>query len=132
LVDFFIDSKDFFNAFEKQCATGHLGIDGGCASVKKKLMYSIEVEYSVDNFNTLKYQVGSYLIRCYQRDNLILREADLFSVNQSLTTDQQVILAALAESQFRLSVRLMTTWKRMFARNTRTFGRAPWKRISGQ
>jgi hypothetical protein len=118
-------------AFEVETFKGHLGIEGGTASVKLVYSYSIVVEMSDTQFTTVEIPVGSVLYRTYRRDNLLLRQASLFSIKDTLDTDQKLILAALAESQSnqaKFAGRTLRVWKSTFARNLRTWGRSAWKR----
>lgn len=132
LVDFFIDSHDFFKAFEVETFKGHLGVDGGTASVKIECAYDITCQYSDTSFSTVEVALGSVLYRTYRRDNLLLRRGSLLSITEALTPDQQLILAALAESQSNnllLGGRTLREWKSTFSRNVKTFGRSKWKRV---
>lgn len=127
LVDFFIDSHEFFNAFEVQAAKGHLGITGGTASVKVIKQYKVTAEASY-TAGIAEFEIGTVIYTSYRRDVLRLIEAPLFSFGQALDVDQKLILASLAESRAGLERRLFDTIAERFRKNKRTFGRTRWKR----
>lgn len=128
LVDFFLDSHDFFKAFEVQAGTGVLGIAGGTSSVKVTRQYKIVAKYSSPSGSIIEKEVGFVLYRTYRRDILAITPASLFSVNPELSVDQQMILGALAESQSSATQRAMKAWKYIFHRNMHTSGKNRWWR----
>jgi hypothetical protein len=127
LVDFFLDSHEFINAFEVQAYSGSLGIQGGCGSIKMKRWYKAVANVSSPS-GALQIPFGDVLVTTYRRDLLRPLSSPTFSFNDSLTADQDQILIALAASQTGVERRLVDVIANRFVRNRHTFGHRRWIR----
>jgi len=127
LVDFFVDSSEFFESFEVQAYKGTLGVLGGSASKKITRFYDVRVTRSGSEPSTATVE-GAVRVVNYDRAPMVPIQGGLFSLHDSLTTDQRLILASLVDSQAGASSRAIQSFARTFNYNRRTFGRRSWKR----
>jgi len=97
LVDFFLDSRDFFDAFEKQALNGFLAVNGGTCSKKIEMVYNINCQYSTAS-GLADRDLGTLTYTYYERTPLRLVKTGLFALNTTLTDDQTLILGALIDS----------------------------------
>jgi len=100
LVDFFIDSKKFINAFHVNPYSGELSINSGLYTVKQTTRYEVIVVHSSDN-GLEEDLIGAVDMSSYFRKTHLFGTDDIpyFRWSEGLEDGQKLILAALGDSQ---------------------------------
>jgi hypothetical protein len=136
VADMFVDTSAFLDAFEVEAYTGKLVVTGGNASYKVVRFYDIVIRHPMDDdipFSTKEVVVGGLRIVDYMRTPVSLIKPSLLSLKPELNTHQQYLLTALGDAQLGLTskgYKFTSEYVSNFRRNSRTFGRSYWKRVS--
>lgn len=132
VMDMFVDSREFLDAFEVQAYSGALAVLGGSASWKVKRWYDVVVRYSGSPPDTLSEEtVGGVLCTDYLRGPMNLTDGGFFALRPGLTVQQGALLSALVEARSGITSEAyerLNAFAKTFQTNTGGFGRRYWKR----
>lgn len=97
VADMFLDSRTFFDEFEKQALNGALSVQKGCASQKIEQSYAVMVRKSISG-GTFDVQVAILTFKHYERQPLETLKTGYFGLHKKLNDDQGRLLGALAST----------------------------------